>query len=127
MYIYIHSDYLSLGANNGNQNHYCFCIHEMNVLNYHDNVLYFIHKNITAYFNLIYCLIHRPTISITIQLVGYHILGVAIEEKHSRPHRENQPNKKSESNSRLYEVRSRKHDNMDNIATGDFLLFQIKM
>ena len=43
MYMYIHSDYLSLGANNGSQNHYCFFIHEMNVLNYHDNVLYFIH------------------------------------------------------------------------------------
>ena len=41
MYMYIHSDYPSLGANNGNQNHYCFFIYETNVF-YH-NVLYFIH------------------------------------------------------------------------------------
>ena len=41
MYMYIHSDYVSLSANNGNQNHYCFFIYETNVF-YH-NVLYFIH------------------------------------------------------------------------------------
>ena len=40
MYMYIHSDYLSLGADNGNQNHYCFVIYETNMF-YH-NVLYFI-------------------------------------------------------------------------------------
>ena len=41
MYMYKHSDYLSLGANNGNQNHYCFFLYKNNVFNC--NVLYFIH------------------------------------------------------------------------------------
>ena len=41
MYMYILSDYLSPGANNGNQSPYCFFIYETNVF-YH-NVLYFIH------------------------------------------------------------------------------------
>ena len=40
IHVYIHSDYLSLGANNGDQNH-IFFIYETNVF-YH-NVLYFIH------------------------------------------------------------------------------------
>ena len=93
---------------------------------FHHNVLYFIHtrhgprtKKNTAYFNQLYCLIH--TISITTQLVP-HTRELQSKknipdliEKINGPKR---PNKKSESNSRL-EVRSRKHDNTDNIVTGN--------
>ena len=75
MYLYILSDYLSLslGANNGNQNHYCFsymklmCFTIMYCISFTQDMAS--HKNITAYFNQLYCLSH--TISITTQLVPH--------------------------------------------------------
>ena len=91
MYMYIHSDYLSPSANNGNQNHYCFSYMKL------------------MCFTIMYCISftqemaltqkHISLFSLTILFISYHFnydpvsttySGVAIEEKHSRPHIENQ-------------------------------------
>ena len=114
--MYILSGYLSLGANNGNQNHYCFlytrliCFTIINRISFTQDMA--LAQNITAYFNQLYCLIH--TISITTQLVPH---TRELQSKKNIPdlikkiNGPKRPNKRTESNSRLADKKS-DHESM---------------